>query len=139
MHRRTIGLALLVAVAIIGFALQGCNSSTVAGEPFAKAGMPCPMHGKMGKEQMMCMCPMCHMMMGPMMGKSMIATSDGGVVVMIGDKLMKFDKDLNLVKEVKIKMDFEGMLKKTDQPTKECPMHKSTEQKSCPMKKEPEK
>jgi hypothetical protein len=136
MHRRTTWfIALLVAVAIAGFALQGCNSETAAGEPVAKAGMPRPMHGKMGKEQMMCMCPMCHMMMGPMMGKSMIATTDGGVVVMVGDKLMKFDKDLNLVKEIKIKMDIEGMPKKVEQPTKECPMHKSMTQKSCPMKK----
>jgi hypothetical protein len=73
-----------------------------------------------------------------MMGKSMIATTDGGVVVMMGDKLMKFDKDLNLVKETKIKIDIEGMEKPTLPPGKECPMHKSMEQKSCPTKKEPE-
>jgi hypothetical protein len=135
MHRKTFWLVLLVAVAIVGLALQGCNSATTASEPCAKAGTPCPMHGKMGKEPMPCVCPMCHMMMG----KSMIATTDGGVVVMIGDKLMKFDKDLNLVKETKIKMDIEGMEKPMLQPGKECPMHKSMEQKSCPAKKEPEK
>jgi hypothetical protein len=134
MNRKTIGLVPLVAVAITGLVLQGCNSATTTGEPVAKAGMPCPMHGKIvGKEQMTCMCPMCHMMMG----KSMVATTDGGVVVMIGNKLMKFDKDLNLVKEIKLKMDFEGMEKPMVQPVKECPMHKSMEQKSCPMKKEP--
>jgi hypothetical protein len=143
MHRRTTGLtiALMVAVVIGCLALQGCSSSTAADQPCAKAGMaapktmPCPMHGKMGKEQMMSMCPMCQMMMRPIM----IATTDGGVVVMIGDKLMKFDRDLNLVKETKIKMDFEGMEKKADQPTKECPSHKSTMKKSCPMKKDSEK
>ncbi len=142
MHRSTIGLiALLAAVTIGCLALQGCSSSTVADEPFAKAGMaapktmPCPMHGKMGKEQMMSMCPMCQMMMRPII----IATEDGGVVVMVGDKLMKFDKNLVLTGETKIKMDFEGMEKKADQPMKECPSHKSTMKKSCPMKKDSEK
>jgi hypothetical protein len=61
-----------------------------------KKGMMCPMH--------------CGMMM-----KKMIATSDGGVIVMAGKKLIKYDKDLNLVKEVEIKMDMEKMMK-------DCPM-----------------
>jgi hypothetical protein len=142
MRRRTIRLiALLVAVAIGGLALQGCSSSTAADQPCAKMGMsapktmPCPMHGKMGKEQMMSMCPMCQMMMRPII----IATEDGGVVVMIANKLMKFDKNLALVGETKIKMDFEGMEKKADQPMKEGPSHKSTMKKSCPTKKDSEK
>jgi hypothetical protein len=147
MHRSTIGLiALLVAVTIGCLALQGCSSSTVADEPFAKAGMaapktmPCPMHGKMDKGKMVCTCPM-HPMMGPMMRPIpiIIATQDGGVAVMVGDKLMKFDKSLVLVGETKIKMDFEGMEKKADQPMKERPSHKSTMKKSCPMKKDSEK
>jgi hypothetical protein len=136
MHRKTIWLVLLVAVAIAGFALQGCNSATTASEPCAKAGMPCPMHGKMGKEPMPCMCPMCQMMM---MKPIVIATSDGGVVVLMGNKLTKFDSSMRPIGEAKIKMDFEGMEKPTLPPGKECPMHKSMMQKSCPMKKESEK
>ncbi len=31
---------------------------------------------------------------------SMVATPDGGVIVFVGGKLKKFDRDLNLVKEV---------------------------------------
>lgn len=142
MHRRTTWLAITLMVAAVGvLALQGCNGSTAADKPVAKIGMPahktmsCPMHGKMGKGQMKCTCPMHPMMMG----KSIIATTDGGVVVMIGDKLMKFDRDLNLVKEAKIKMDFEGMEKKTDQPMEERQEHKSMMQKNCPMKKGPAK
>jgi len=143
MNRRTTGLviALLVAVAIGGLALQGCNSSNVADEPAAKAGMsapktkPCPVHGKMAKGQMKCTCPM-HPMMGPMMGKSIIATEDGGVVVMIGDKLMKYDKNLVFVGETKIKMDFECTEKKTDQLAKERPMKKKVTKEQCPMKKD---
>ncbi len=43
-------------------------------------------------------------MMGMMGGKeSLVATSDGGVVVLAGPKLIKYDKDLNLVKEVEMK------------------------------------
>ena len=41
------------------------------------------------------------------MQKQMVATSDGGVIVMAGHKLFKYDKDLNLVKEVELKTQFE--------------------------------
>ena len=34
---------------------------------------------------------------------SLIATSDGGVVILMGGKLAKYDKELNLVKEVEMK------------------------------------
>lgn len=50
-----------------------------------------------GKEMMM------HGMMMKMMEKSVVATSDGGVIVMTANKLIKYDKDLNLVKEVELK------------------------------------
>jgi hypothetical protein len=49
------------------------------------------------------------MMMGHMMTKQMVATSDGGVIVLVGNKIIKYDKNLNLVKETEIKMDMEGM------------------------------
>ena len=39
--------------------------------------------------------------------KQMVATNDGGVIVMTGNKLLKYDKDLNLVKEVELKTGFE--------------------------------
>ncbi|MDD4908163.1 MAG: hypothetical protein PHJ00_03785 [Candidatus Omnitrophica bacterium] len=35
--------------------------------------------------------------------KQMVASNDGGVIILAGNKLMKYDKDLNLVKEVEIK------------------------------------
>ena len=41
-------------------------------------------------------------MMGAMQ-KQMVPTNDGGVIVMIGNKLLKYDKDLNLVKEAEVK------------------------------------
>ena len=41
-------------------------------------------------------------MMGMMHKDSMIATSDGGVIVMSGPRLIKYDSALNLVKEVEL-------------------------------------
>jgi hypothetical protein len=49
-------------------------------------------------------------MMG-MSRTSMVATSDGGVVVLSGTNLYKYDKNLNLVKKTQIKIDTEGMQK----------------------------
>jgi hypothetical protein len=79
----------------------------------------------MGKEKMMAMCPMHGMMTGSMMEKSVAATGDGGIVVMAGNELIKYDKDLNLVKEVEVKMDMEGMQKKMSKMTEQYPMCKS--------------
>ena len=49
------------------------------------------------------------MMTRKMMDKTLIATEDGGVIVMVGNKLIKYDKDLNLIKEVEIKVDMDEM------------------------------
>lgn len=46
---------------------------------------------------------MMHMM--HMMHRKIIATEDGGVIVMVGNKLLKYDKDLNLIKKVEITRD----------------------------------
>jgi hypothetical protein len=78
----------------------------------------------MGKGMMMGMCPMHSMMMKMMMGKSLVATEDGGIVVMSGNKLMKYDKDLNLKKEVELKMDMAGMQKMMERMMEKCPMRK---------------
>jgi hypothetical protein len=60
-------------------------------------------------------------MMHPMMmGQSLVATEDGGVVVMIGNKLQKYDKDLVLQKEVEIEVDMKGMWKAMKENMKEC-------------------
>ncbi|MGD2279360.1 MAG: hypothetical protein PVH45_04635 [Candidatus Omnitrophota bacterium] len=48
-------------------------------------------------------------MMALMTSGKMSVMDDGSVVVMIGNKLMKYDKDLNLRKEVEIKMDMDEL------------------------------
>lgn len=46
----------------------------------------------------------------------MVATDEGGVFVLAGNKLLKYDADLNLVKETEMKMPFGPM------GGKQCPM-----------------
>ena len=67
-------------------------------------------------------CPMCHMNKMKMGGKELIATQDGGVVLMMGNKLIKYDGAMNLVKEVEIKMDTEAMKKSMEEMMSNCPM-----------------
>jgi len=56
---------------------------------------------------------------GPMMGgREMVATSDGGVVLIIGNKMYKYDKDLKLKGEAEIKIDMEAMKKAQEEMKK---------------------
>jgi len=76
---------------------------------------------KMDGENMMGM----HMMMKLMMEKSVVATSDGGIVVARGNKITKYDKDLNVVKEVEVKMDMAAMGQNMKEMMEQCPMMKA--------------
>ncbi|MEJ2647932.1 MAG: cytochrome c [Sedimentisphaerales bacterium] len=50
--------------------------------------------------------------MGMMMSRSsIIPASDGGVIVMMGNQLLKYDSNLNLVKSVEIKFDWQNWQK----------------------------
>jgi hypothetical protein len=79
--------------------------------------------GMMGGGKMMGMMGMCPMMQS-MMQKQVVATNDGGIVVVTGNKITKYDKDLNVVKEVEQKMDMEGMQKMMENMKSICPMMK---------------
>ena len=76
--------------------------------------------GMMGgkKGGMMHMCPM----MGAMTAQSVSVADDGSAVVLAGNKLLKYDSDLNLVKEQTIQMDFSGMQGTMQQMMEQCPM-----------------
>jgi len=67
-------------------------------------------------------CPICHMNKTMMDGKKLVATQDGGVVLMMCNKLIKYDASLNVVKEVEIKMDMEAMKKSMEEMKKDCPI-----------------
>lgn len=88
------------------------------------------MGGKAGRS-------MCSMMMQSMaMGKSMVATDDGGVVVMVGNKLYKYDKNLELKKEVEIKMDMATMENMMKRAKGMCPNWQEREEQGPPEKEE---
>ena len=74
-------------------------------------------HGRMGQ----CM------MMKKMMGKEMVVSGDGGVIILVGNKLLKYDSDLNLVKETEIKIDMEAMMEKCGAMMKEGSMKEGSE------------
>lgn len=61
--------------------------------------------GGMMDSSMTCMM----MKMHAMSPKTAFGTPDGGVVVIIGNKMMKYDKDLNFKKEVELKIDTTAM------------------------------
>lgn len=92
------GLAILLLIGFSGAQKQGMGKAMVGGH----AGMH-GMHGMMG--MMADSCPMGSMLMHGMMGASMVATEDGGVVVMVANQLYKYDRNLVLKKEAEIKID----------------------------------
>lgn len=108
---------------------------TVAGSAFAQMGKGMGMadkgmmkgdmmgNGEMMGGKMMSMMGMCPMMQS-MMQKQVVATNDGGIIVVSGNKITKYDKDLNVVKEVESKMDMEGMQKMMENMKSMCPMMK---------------
>jgi hypothetical protein len=113
--RPYIAFAVFAVVAALGYWAVAADTAT------SKEGM---MGKEMMKEHMMGggMCPG-HMMMGKMMTEcQMVATSDGGVIVKMGTMLMKYDKDLKMVKEVEMKVDTDAMMKKMMDMCAKCPM-----------------
>lgn len=134
-----ISVFVLMAVAALPVSAQpdqaGEGEMGAAGQDAVMAGAPMPPMGqaekthemhKMPGPRMPGGCPMCHIMMKGMMEKTLVPAGDGGVIVMAGNKLVKYDKDLNLVKEVEIKMDMTAMIQ--DMKGK-CPMCKKMAEK----------
>lgn len=83
-------IAAITAVVVLG----------VTGMAFANMKDKEMMEGKGG---MMGMMDKGMMMKGMMNKTSMVAANDGGVIILNGQKLSKYDANLNLVKEVEIK------------------------------------
>jgi len=109
-------LVVLFVVIVLGLASSYVFSAKEQGDGMMEKG-------KAG------MCPMHTSMCGSMMKSQIVATEDGGVVVLVCNKLMKYDKDLNLVKETEFKIDMEEKMKKM---MEKCQM-------MCPQKPEPGK
>lgn len=115
-------ITLLVSTLLFAQELEETKGSVVGKE---MKGSMMGEHGMMmGKKKMMGKRHMQGMMMKMMMHKEIIATKDGGIIVMTGNKLLKYDKDLKLKKEVEIKMDMEGMQKMMKEIKEKCSMYK---------------
>lgn len=111
-------------VVVLMLLVLAASSISFAQEPGEMKGQ---MMGKGMKGGMMEIQPGLSMM--KMVGGQMVATKDGGVIVMMGKKLLKYDKDLNLKKEVEIKVDLEQMHEKMMQWKEKCQMQeKMTEE-----------
>ena len=105
--------SLIVAVMVIGLSASFVFADEMKGsmkeDEMEGKGM---MMGKgmMGKGMMdgdmMKMMMSMHGMM--MRSPTMVASNDGGVIVLTGSKLYKYDKNLNLVKEAEIKTEMGG-------------------------------
>lgn len=81
-------------------------------------------------ESMMGMCPAHGMMAMKMMtNRSIVPTSDGGVIIFVGNKLLKYDKDLNLVKKAAVDVDYQEMLNVMNDMKKNCSMCQMGEKK----------
>ncbi len=61
-------------------------------------------------------------MMGPMMSKQILLGRDGGVFVLMGNHLMKYDDRLTLVKDVKLNIDMNEMCRTMQEFMSSCPM-----------------
>ncbi|WP_435549628.1 hypothetical protein [Desulfobacterium sp. N47] len=90
-----------------------CFAET-SGEQSGEMGEMMSGQGMMGKKGMMGMhsmggCMMQGMPMCGMMSKSMVATEDGGVIIMIGNKIYKYDKELKLTKEAEVPIDYKNV------------------------------
>ncbi|MDD5045113.1 MAG: hypothetical protein PHH69_03715 [Candidatus Omnitrophica bacterium] len=91
---KVLGLVIVAIMfcSVVAFAQAPVEQNqTVAGEKAAAKQMDTARMGGMAMQ-----------MMGAMQ-KQMVATNDGGVIILAGNKLLKYDKDLNLIKEAEIK------------------------------------
>jgi hypothetical protein len=81
------------------------------------------MGGGMGRGMMGGMsCPGCAAVCGGMMQESVTATSDGGVVVAVAGKLIKYDATLKKVNEANIDIDWTAVHQRMQQMMQNCPM-----------------
>lgn len=113
------------------------------GASFASAQGPGMGRGMMGGQMMHAdsgmMKPMmgCGMMMGMAAPQSVIPVEDG-IIVVIGNKLLKYDKNLNLKKEAKIEIDYEEIQARMQQIQQMCPRMQSVPTENGQQEPEPE-
>ena len=118
-------LALLAMVGSYGVLAQ--QDAQTSQQPSGMMGRGMGMTGQGGQMQG---CAMCGMMTGAMMMKTMTATPDGGVIVAVGNRLIKYDNQLNVVKDTEMKVDMNQMFSSAQKMMENCPMCKAMQQQS---------
>lgn len=117
-------LAIVVALAALGSYVAFAQQ---------KGGGMMQGNGMMGQGKMMQMCDMHTMMAQCMTQENLVATSDGGVVVLVGNQLMKYDDDLELVQQTEVQVDYQAMQSKMQKMMENCPMMKTMKDDSAIM------
>jgi hypothetical protein len=69
-------------------------------------------------------CPACAAMAAGLMHESVTATSDGGVVVSVAGKLIKYDANLNKMNEVNLTIDWARVHQMAQQLMQNCPVQR---------------
>lgn len=118
--RKSIGTAGLLLMGLL-IGMPGAQKPGQGGASMGK-GMGANMGMKGHRMMMSDSCPMGGMMMHGMFERTMVPTSDGGVVVMVGNQLYKFDKNLALKKEAAIKVDTAKIREAMREAMQACPM-----------------
>lgn len=113
---------ILLTIAVVGIASYALFAQEQTGGMMHHQGGPG--RGMMMGKPMMDMCPMHSMMCKSMVDKQMVITEDGDIIVLAGNKLFKYDDDLELEKEVELKIDMEQMQQKMQQMMEQCPMRR---------------
>lgn len=124
------GIALIVGATGSYLAFAGQQGNDPMGGGMMRGGMMNrggAQRGMMGNNAMMPMMRemMTQNMMQSMAQEGLVATSDGGLVVLAAGKLMKYDGSLNLVKEVDLKVDYENMQQRMQRMMESMPMMRS--------------
>ena len=97
---KKIALVVMVGLLVAGFAFCQAAEKPVPPRPQDTQLQGAPPQPPGGKGMMMGPGMMPQMNNVPQ--AAMVASGDGGVIVLFGDRLLKFDKNLNLVKEVRL-------------------------------------
>ena len=116
-------IVITMAVLLAAFAFL----ATAQGKGWFEKSSPEKSETEKGKPKMG-MCHMHKMMCEHMMKKEIVSTGDGGVIIMTCGRLYKYDKDLNLVKDVELTKIHEDAKAKMEEIKKECA-------EKCKMKK----
>ncbi len=120
MKNRTGFILMLFAMMMVSLPLYAEHHESKEGNDGMQGKMMGMMGDKRGEGQGMM--GMHQMMMKKMMERSVVATSDGGIVIVAGDKITKYDKNLKLVNEVETKIDMQAMGEKMKGMMDACPM-----------------